>query len=277
MSIFVRTPVWTLALLLAACQPPESTTETTAPEASPAAVEEAAAVVEAAVATTEPSVSPELAASLATRSEADRGRDAGRKPGEVVTFLGIESGMTVVDVFAASGWYTEVLSHAVGAEGTVYAQNTELMLSFRDGANQTAITARLEGDRLPNVQRLDAEIADLGLAPASIDAAIFALNFHDVYNNGGAEAAGGLLQVVHMVLKPGGILGVIDHAGAADNDNAELHRIEKAKVLEVIAASPFTLDAESDLLSNPDDDLSAGVFTPGLRGHTDRFVLRLKK
>ena len=127
------------------------------------------------------------------------------------------------------------------------------------------------------MQRLDAEIADLGLAPASIDAAIFALNFHDVYNNGGAEAAGGLLQVVHMVLKPGGILGVIDHAGAADNDNAELHRIEKAKVLEVIAAGPFTLDAESDLLSNPDDDLSAGVFTPGLRGHTDRFLLRLKK
>ncbi|MEN8158870.1 MAG: methyltransferase, partial [Myxococcota bacterium] len=51
-----------------------------------------------------------LAARLAAadRSDADRARDAGRKPGEVLAFLGIEPGMKVLDAIAAGGWYSEV-------------------------------------------------------------------------------------------------------------------------------------------------------------------------
>ena len=59
--------------------------------------------------------------------------------------------------------------------------------------------------------------------------------------------------------------------------NAALHRVEKARVLEVIEASPFVLEAESDVLANPDDDLSAMVFAPEIRGKTSRFLLRLRK
>jgi predicted methyltransferase len=263
-----KIPILALVLVLAACETPETSTESVEQETPSVAAAEIAAPTTA---------SEALAESLAARSEADRARDEGRKPVEVVAFLGISSGMTVLDVFAAGGWYTEVLSHAVGPDGTVYAHNTEFLLNARDGVNGKAIAARLADDRLPNVQRLDRELDDLGLQPESVDAAMFALNFHDVYNTGGAEAAGGLLQSVYQVLKPGGIFALIDHDGTADNDNAALHRIEKARVLEVIESSPFTLEAESDVLSNPDDDMSAMVFAPGLRGHTNRFVLRLKK
>ena len=88
-------------LSLIACQP-ESSTDTADPATEPAdAVVEEPAVVAA------PAIS--LTDSLATRSEADRARDAGRKPAAVIDFLGIEPGMTVLDMFAASGWYTEVL------------------------------------------------------------------------------------------------------------------------------------------------------------------------
>jgi predicted methyltransferase len=262
----------TIALSLTACQQSETPDTTTSePELeTPAAVAAVATVSSIAV-------PPALAESLAARSDADRARDAGRKPGQVVAFLGIGSGMTVLDVFAASGWYSEVLAQAVGPEGTVYAQNTEFLLTMRDGANEKAMAARLADGRLPNVQRLDRELSDLGLAPDSLDAAMFALNFHDVYNSAGAEAAAGFLQTLHQLMKPGGIVGVIDHAGTAGNNNAELHRIEKANVLAVIDASPFTLDAETDILANADDDMSASVFAPGVRGQTNRFVLRLKK
>jgi predicted methyltransferase len=266
-----RIPILALGLVLAACDQPETSTESVEPATPPAAVSPVATVVEAA------GVPAALAEALGTRSEADQARDAGRKPGEVVTFLGISSGMTVLDLFAAAGWYTEVLSHAVGPDGTVYAQNPELLLRMRDGVNEKAVAARLADGRLLNVERLDREISDLGLQPESVDVAMFALNFHDVYNRGGAEAAGGLLQSVYQVLKPGGIFALIDHDGTAENDNAALHRIEKARVLEVIESSPFTLEAESDVLSNPDDDMSAVVFDPEVRGHTNRFVLRLKK
>ncbi|MEQ9563162.1 MAG: hypothetical protein RLN69_11620, partial [Woeseiaceae bacterium] len=79
---------------------------------------------------------PDLKSKLAStdRPQADRDRDEGRKPADVIEFLGIEPGMRVIDVIAAGGYYTEVLSLAVGPEGLVVAQNTDRVLQFRDGA-----------------------------------------------------------------------------------------------------------------------------------------------
>lgn len=212
----------------------------------------------------------------ASRADADKARDASRKPADVIAFLGFGRGMTVMDLIAAGGYYTEVLSVAVGDDGTVYAQNPPAVLRFRDGANDKAMTERLAGDRLPNVVRLDREIAALGLAAASLDGVITALNFHDVYNNDPANAAG-MLQVVRNLLKPGGVLGIIDHTGVAGADNASLHRIEKARVVEAARTAGFEIVGDSDLLANPDDDHTQGVFAPGLRGNTDRFLLKLRK
>lgn len=217
-----------------------------------------------------------LAAVLADsdRSEADKARDAGRNPAGVLTFLGIGEGMRVVDVIAAGGWYTEVLALAVGDEGTVYAQNPPAVLKFRDGANDKAMTARLADDRLPNVVRLDAEITDTGIEPGSLDAAITALNLHDVYNRDPAAAVG-MLQVVRGLLKPGGVFGVVDHAGAGDADNAQLHRMQKSQAIEAAQAAGFEIGGDSDLLANPADDHTQGVFAQDLRGKTDRFLLKL--
>jgi predicted methyltransferase len=229
--------------------------------------------------TAESQAAADVAARLAggTRDEADRARDAGRKPAEIVAFLGIAPGMTVVDLIAASGYYTEVLSLAVGPSGVVYAQNSEFSLTFRDGANDRAMTARLAGGRLPNVARLDREIPELGLEPGSIDAAITALNLHDVYNAGGPEAAVGFLEAAYAFLEPGGVLGVIDHVGKPDGPNRDLHRIDPAIARKLARQAGFTIEAESDILRNPDDDHTRKVFAEGLRGHTDRFVLRLRK
>ncbi len=220
-----------------------------------------------------------LAANLAAgdRPDADKQRDAGRKPAEVIAFLGIEPGMTVVDLIASGGYYTDVLSIAVGEDGKVYAQNSPFVLKMRDGANDKAMTARLEGGRLPNVERLDQNLSEAGLAPASVDAALTALNFHDIYNGRGADAAAGFLAAVYGVLKPGGVLGVVDHHGNTGADNESLHRIPESQVRAVVEASPFELDASSDVLRNPDDDRSQNVFDPAIRGQTDRFVLRLRK
>lgn len=220
-----------------------------------------------------------LAAALAddSRSADDRARDAGRKPAEVIAFLGIEPGMTVVDLIAAGGYYTEVLSITVGPEGRVYAQNNAYVLQLRDGANDKAMTARLAGKRLPNVERLDREMAELGLDPSSVDAAVTALNFHDVYNSRGEEATAAFLGAVYTFLRPGGVLGLIDHEGDPGADNKELHRIHQKIAVDAAMAAGFEVEASSDLLRNPDDDHSKNVFAPGMRGHTDRFVLRLRK
>jgi predicted methyltransferase len=209
------------------------------------------------------------------RADADKQRDAGRKPAEVIQFLGITEGMSVVDIIAASGYYTEVLSVAVGKTGTVYAQNPDFILKMREGANDKALTNRLAKDRLSNVVRLDRDLTDLGIKLGSLDAAFTALNLHDLYNRS-PDTALGMLISIKALLKPGGVFGIIDHNGSADQDNASLHRMPLGQALSIATKAGFIVQT-SDVLANPKDDRTKGVFTPGLRGNTDRFVLKLIK
>ena len=211
------------------------------------------------------------------RAASDRARDAGRRPADVVEFLGIEIGMRVMDVIAAGGYYTEVLSLAVGDDGHVVAHNPPSVLEFRDGANEKAISTRLADNRLPNVTRLNKDFADLAPEDGSFDAAITALNFHDVYNRSGPESAVTSLRSLASVLRPGGVLGIIDHVGEAGADNAALHRIEISRVLETVEAAGFVIESDSDLLRNETDDHSLFVFDESVRGKTDRFLLRVRK
>jgi len=220
-----------------------------------------------------------LPASLASesRSAEDRARDAGRRPAQVIEFMGIKPGMRVIDVIAAGGYYTEVLSLAVGASGSVVAQNPQAVLEFRDGANEKAISARLAGNRLPNVSRVngmfDAVPTDGGL----YDAAITALNFHDLYNGRGPDVALASLQAIYALLKSGGVLGIIDHVGAAGADNEALHRIEKSLAIETAKSAGFVVEGDANILANAGDDHTQGVFAEGIRGKTDRFVLKFVK
>lgn len=224
------------------------------------------------------SASADLAEELAAsgRSDADKARDAARRPAEVLAFLGVEPGMTVMDLLASGGWYTEVLSVAVGPEGTVYAQNPPMLLGFNDNAYDKAITARLADNRLPNVIRVDRDEGDTGLEPGSLDAALTALNLHDRHNFGSDEDVAILLAAVKDLLKPGGVLGVIDHYGDPDKDNTRLHRLNVATALPIIEAAGFEMES-SDLLRNPDDDHSIMVFDPAIRGKTDRLLYKLTK
>jgi len=169
------------------------------------------------------------------------------------------------------------LSLAVGPEGKVYAQNPDSVLKFREGANDKAMTKRLRDNRLGNVVRWDRESTDLGLEPNSVDIAITALNYHDIYNGFGKEAATEFSRSILTVLKPGGVFGVIDHHGVSTADNTALHRIEVGLVLETLLAAGFSIESTSELLHNTDDDHSKTVFSPDIRGKTDRFLIKAVK
>ena len=216
-------------------------------------------------------------ANASERSEEDKARDVHRKPAEVLEFLGLQAGDTVVDVWAAGGWYTEVLSNAVGDDGHVYSQNPPAVLQFRDGVHDRTLTARLADGRLGNVERINVALADSSIVNDSVDLAITALNFHDVYNKNGEEAAVAFMASVYAVLRPGGTFAVIDHVGNACADNTSVHRIdpELAKVAAISAG--FVVEAEGDVLSHPEDDHTKKVFDPTIRGETDRFILKLRK
>ena len=211
------------------------------------------------------------------RDPSDKARDVDRLPHKVVAFLDVEPGMTAIDLIAAGGYYTEVLSIAVGPEGRVLAQNPLFVLKFREGANDKALTKRLADNRLPNVVRLDGQIEELDIKPGSVDVAITALNFHDIYNRDGHDAAVAFSKQVFGLLKSGGVFGVVDHEGAAGADNAKLHRMQSSLAVSALEDAGFTIAAISSLLRNDEDDLSSMVFAPEIRGKTDRFLIKAVK
>lgn len=206
------------------------------------------------------------------RSAENRERDEARRPIEVVQFLDIETGMTVLDVVAVAGWYTEVLSAAVGPSGTVLSHNPPFFAQ-REGFVEAA---ELRAENLGNVEVVIGDLADAGI-DGRADAAISALNLHDMYNSGGDAAALALLEGVYAALKPGGVFGLIDHAGSEGEDNSELHRMQASDARRLLIEAGFEVESASDLLANPDDDHTLGVRDPSLGRSTDRFLFRARK
>ena len=213
-----------------------------------------------------------LRAALAApeRSAENKARDAARKPIEVVQFLGIETGMTALDVIAAGGWFTEVLSAAVGPTGKVYAQNPTFFTQREGFIEREQALHR----RLGNVEPLHGDIAGID---GQVDVAVTALNIHDLYNNGGEAGALPLLQSIHAALKPGGVLGFIDHVGVAGQDNRALHRLEKSVARDLLEKAGFVVEAESDVLANPADDHTKGVSDASLERRSDQMLIRARK
>lgn len=214
------------------------------------------------------------------RTDADKERDAGRKPGQVLEFFGITPGMTVLDMFSGGGYYTEMLSHIVAADGRVVAQTNSPYAGFV--AEESA--ARYADKRLANVENLLAENNELELPAAEFDAIMLILSYHDIYyvdaDNGWQEIDGKkLIAELKKGLKPGGMLAVVDHyaaAGSPRETGGTLHRIDPQIVIGELEAGGFVLEARSDILRNMEDDHSLGVFDPAVRGQTDRFVLKFR-
>jgi len=207
------------------------------------------------------------------RSAENKARDEFRKPIETVEFLGIETGDTVIDMIAAGGWFTEVLSAAVGPSGRVYATNPPFLV-------QTDAEKALH-DRLGNVEAVHGQLDEVGLA-GNADAVVTALNLHDLYNGymdvaGSEQAAVDFLTAIFAALKPGGVLGVIDHVGIDGQDNKALHRMLPQQARDVLVQAGFVIEAESNMLANPADDHTKIVVDPAIRFKTDQFMIRARR
>jgi predicted methyltransferase len=242
-------------------------------------VAQAADPVDAAVAS-----ASAVAAAIASpdRPKADLERDAVARPTEVLAFLGVAPGMRVADMFSASGYYTELLARTVGVKGGVTAYNNPPYAKFAE----KGIALRYADGRLGNVRQVTAEVGDLQLAPASLDAALFVMSYHDAYwrpedGSWNKTDPAELLKRLYAGLKPGGVVVVQDHVASPGGDVAKvvdtLHRIDPARVKRDFATAGFVFDGESKVLAHPEDDHAKLVFDESIRGKTDQFIYRFRK
>ena len=208
------------------------------------------------------------------RSEQERNRDGGRKPDQVLAFFGVEPGMRVAELQAGGGYFSGLLSAAVGYQGHVYAHNAPASIARRKGVNP--IAERIKDYDLKNMTALVGEVAEPGI-PGDLDAVFMIMTYHDVcYMD---VDRGALLKTIHDALKPGGTFGVLDHAardGRGFDDAHACHRIEKCALIEEVTANGFELVDESDCLENDTDTRDKIPFEKGLRDHTCRFVAKFR-
>lgn len=191
-----------------------------------------------------------------SRPMEDRIRDGARRPYQVMMLLGVEEGMTAVDVGAGGGWWTWVFSAAVGSNGTVYAQGMR------------GDTSSIEA--LGNVE-VAAELGDIGADAA--DVAVTALNIHH-FND---DRAGPYFSALFDVLKPGGVAAIIDHVGDPSIDNSRLHRVPAASARAWIEAAGFEIVEESDILHQAADDHTMPATDARLGRNPDRFLFVVRK
>ncbi len=209
----------------------------------------------------------------AARPQANIDLDAARKPIETMAFAGVKPGMTVAELGPGGGYYTRMLSQALGPRGKLYVVITPAQAARPNGRFTVDGLAAV----LPNVQVVVSEYATLTL-PTAPDLVWTTENYHD-YHNGPTANVAALNKGVYTALKPGGIYYVEDHSaakGAGAEATTKFHRMDEDIAKAELTAAGFKLDGEGSLLRNAAD---TRVNSNSESGHytSDRFMLRMKK
>ena len=209
----------------------------------------------------------------AGRTDDDRARDAARKPAEVLAFTQVREGWKVGEYTPGGGYFTRLLSPAVGPKGKVYAYPPDEIVKLLPG-HLTDAQATAAAAALKNVVVVTGATAAFA-APEPLDLVFTAQNYHDLHTRYAPPgAATAFNAAVFKALKKGGRYVIVDHRGGEPD---KLHRIDPAQVRREVEAAGFVFEAASDVLSNAADPRTASVFDPSIRGKTDQFALRFRK
>ena len=207
--------------------------------------------------------------------------DEGRKPVELLGFLGLQEGAQVLDMFGANKYWAEIMAPAVGPKGHVTVWQAS---QFLNDARKSAFDEFAAKQK--NVSLISSPFEAPDLPAKKFDFALINLDYHDVYWENAERKIvrmdpNAWLKTLYATMKPGGVVGVVDHVAVAGSDAREtvekLHRIDPKIIEADFKRAGFVVAGTSDILRNSADDHSLLVFDPKIRGKTDRAIFKFKK
>jgi predicted methyltransferase len=231
------------------------------------------------------------------RGERNVVRDPHRHPAETLAFFGVREDSTVVEILPGSGgYYMEILAPYLQQKGRYIAANRDELAAPQYLEDHQKLLARLKAEPALYgrvvVTKFNAGLHEVA-PPGSADFVLTFRNLHNWIERGEAEAA---LRAFHRALKPGGVLGVVDHRGRTDlTQEAQMKSgyVREDYAIALIERAGFRLAGRSQVNANPEDgkDHPAGVWTlpPTYRlkdrdraryaaiGESDRFTLKFVK
>ena len=202
------------------------------------------------------------AVSASTRTPANTARDGWRHPAETLAFFDVKPGDTVVELWPGGGWYTEVLAPLTAGTGTLYAAGPwERGLNGVKKLQQTA-------PAIYGAVKLAAFPATEGAPGVPDGVADVVLTFRNIHNwrFGGEDQAAAMFVAAARMLKPGGVMGVVEHRLPEERDAAGEEKSGYLKTSTVVALAQqagLRLAAQSDVNANAKDsaDWPDGVWT----------------
>jgi predicted methyltransferase len=241
----------------------------------------------------------EAAMQGAHRSDAYKARNQYRHPKETLLFFGLRPDMTVVEITPGGGWYTEVLAPVLRDKGAYYAASYRITADSRDFFRRMDANYRAKLAAAPEVygkvELVHFDPQSPVFAPEG--SADMVLTFRNVHNWAKAGTTGFMFRGFYAALKPGGVLGVVEHRarpGTSFEQQVKSGYMTEAYVIEMAQQAGFRLAARSEINANPKDstDHPGGVWNllPNLRnvadadiekmraiGESDRMTLRFVK
>lgn len=231
------------------------------------------------------------------RSAANKARDRYRHPNETLSWLGIKPDMTVVEIFPGGGWYTEILAPYLKDKGLFYAAGSDPESSSRFSRKSArAFKEKMASNDVYSKVKITilAPPNKTAIAPAGTADAV--LTFRNIHNWMKAGTADDVFNAMYAALKPGGILGVIEHRGNPEieqDPKAGTGYINQDYAIKLAEKAGFVFVSSSEINANPKDskDHQKGVWTlpPTLAmkkkdrekylaiGESDRFTLKFIK
>ena len=210
------------------------------------------------------------------RDPANSQRDQYRHPVEVLSFFGLKSDVTIVEIWPSSGWWTEILGPYTRPHGIYYAAGFAMTADRTPGWRkqvQIDFTKKLEANPAAYDHIIVTELSvpeRTTIAPPN--SADRVLTFRNVHNWMKGDYADAMFTTMYRALKPNGILGVVEHRakpGTSLEDMKLSGYVTEDYIIKLANQAGFVLDAKSEINANPKDSAHhpVGVWTlpPSLR------------